>query len=431
MMKNLSFDINLGFSFLTPTMFSKPNFELDYVTMGIIVYAFTCFCEIFTTVLQHRAQFKKTTKEMKDVMSEEKINEGSAYAMAKAKFKIVDVVYSFAKDAIVYIYIQRIYGFLLSKKLNADVLLFIVMFAIDKVVKVPLALFFDFALEASFGYNKKTFGTWLYDFFASFVVISLLLWPVYGGAIYLIKRFNNFYFQITLFITVFKFAMIWAYPMVIAPIFNRFELFDEERPLFKKIQDLASKIGFSVTSIYVMDGSKRSGHSNAYFVGFGKQKRVVFYDTLLEQLKDDDQILAVIAHEFGHFKRGHLYWYLVIDTIGLFGALYIMNIFFKANILPVGLNLFLFMTLMTPLGYVFSFIRNFFIRMMEKDADNFAVNMGYAEKLTESLKILATENTSTLKNSYVYSLVNDSHPPIMERVQFLNNKLEAKEKKEK
>lgn len=404
---------------------------LDSVTLAIYCYAFTCGCEVIIAVFQHLAQFKPTTKNMTDILPEDKIEKGAKYEMAKCKFKIFNCFYTFAKDLIVMIYLGQIYQFLQKIKLNADVAIFLFIFLIDKVTKIPISLFYDFGLEAYFGYNKKTFGTWLYDLFAESLVTCLLLWPIYGTIIFLIRKYSTFYIHVTLFILFFRLLMLWIYPTIIAPIFNKFVPFDNEKPLYEKIQNLAKEVGFEIKGIFVMDGSRRSGHSNAYFTGLGKQKRVVFFDTLLNQLKTDEQVLGVLAHEFGHFKRSHNLIFLFIDTFGMLGVFILMNKVFSRMLMPIGLKLFLFISIVSPFGYIFAMFRNFCSRLMEKDADMFAIKLNYGKELIQSLKILVEENTSTLKNSYIHSLVNFSHTNVIDRIEFIEENVKSQEDKKK
>ena len=240
-----------------------------------------------------------------------------------------------------------------------------------------------------------------------------------------------FYIHVTVFILLFRLLMLWIYPTVIAPIFNKFVPFDSEKPLYGKIQNLAKEVGFEIKGIFVMDGSRRSGHSNAYFTGLGKQKRVVFFDTLLNQLKTDEQVLGVLAHEFGHFKRIHNLIFLFIDTFGMLGVFILMNKVFSRMLMPIGLKLFLFISIVSPFGYIFTMFRNFCSRLMEKDADMFAIKLNYGKELVQSLKILVEENTSTLKNSYIHSLVNFSHPDVIQRIEFIEENVKSQEDKKK
>ena len=161
------------------------------------------------------------------------------------------------------------------------------------------------------------------------------------------------------------------------------------------------------------------------------QKRVVFFDTLLNQLKTDEQVLGVLAHEFGHFKRIHNLIFLFIDTFGMLGVFILMNKVFSRMLMPIGLKLFLFISIVSPFGYIFTMFRNFCSRLMEKDADMFAIKLNYGKELVQSLKILVEENTSTLKNSYIHSLVNFSHPDVIQRIEFIEENVKSQEDKKK
>ena len=400
---------------------------VDLIKISICTYAMTVATEIALAVLQHLAQFRETTKEMKDFMSEDKIDKAASYAMAKSKFKIFECVYVFAKDAFVILNLGLIYSHLECLKGFRDVSFLMAIYLIDQVVRIPTHLFNDFVVEAKFGYNNKTFGTWVKDFFMETIVSLILMFPLYLVILELLNKFATFYIHITIFVTLFRIFLYWIYPSVIAPLFNKFEPFDTSKPLYKKIQDLAKNVKFEIDSMFVMDGSRRSGHSNAYFTGFGKKKRIVFYDTLLSQLKTDNQVLGVLCHEFGHFKFYHIWTMLFFDTFTLFTGLFIFNRFYFLSPFPPAITVFLFMLILSPAAYFVNILKNYLSRRNERQADKFAVDNGFGEDLKESLKILVEENSSTLKNNYCYLLVNATHPTALERCETIKELLKKEE----
>ena len=235
-----------------------------------------------------------------------------------------------------------------------------------------------------------------------------------------------------LLLSSFSLLMFWLYPSVIAPIFNKFKPLDDES-LVLKINTLLQKTGFNSNGLFVMDGSKRSSHGNAYFSGFGKNKRIVFFDTLLKGL-NDNEVLAVLAHELGHFKKKHILKHIITSflqmliLLAILGFLITQNWFFT-NLgvsdfsLHNGLILFIFITpiftfFLTPLGNILS-------RKHEFEADEFAVKNTNGNDLISALIGMYKDNASTLTPSLVYSNFYDSHPPASIRILHIEKVLNA------
>lgn len=406
--------------------------KLNFVEIAIYSYVASNIFESILDALQHIAQFRKPTKDMLEIVPAEKFQEATLYERSKMKFRIFFNLINLAKESLVLLYLEKIYKCSGSCEpwISQDCTLFIIIMLIDTLFKIPFDLYYDFVLEDSFGYNKKSLGTFIYDLFAQGLVTTILIMMIYGGVMYIISKCRTFYIQVGVFVTVIKFLLIWIYPTVIAPIFNKFVLMDKKENLHKKITALAKRVNFALDSIYTMDGSKRSGHSNAYFTGFGKLKRIVFFDTLLSQMKDDDQILAVLCHEFGHFIHSHMWYFMIVDTVALFGGLYAFNAFFNYSKFSTGINLYLFMNIFTPVVYCYKVFRNYISRIFERQADGFAIKYGYGEKLIEALKVLVNENTSTLLHNPLYSIFHSTHPAVIERIENIRESVGETKKKE-
>ncbi|MCW8847734.1 MAG: M48 family metallopeptidase, partial [Sedimenticola sp.] len=230
----------------------------------------------------------------------------------------------------------------------------------------------------------------------------------------------------------FMLLMMWIFPTLIAPLFNKFTPL-QEGPLKDRIQDLLQRCGFTSKGIFIMDGSKRSGHGNAYFTGFGKNKRIVFYDTLAESL-DADEMEAVLAHELGHFKRRHILKHLLLSTVmtligfALLGWLAGQAWFYQA--LGVSgqdnaLALLLFMLVLPVFTQFLQPVMAIMSRRHEFEADDFAVQQAGAEPMITALVKLYRENANTLTPDSLYSAFHDSHPPAPVRVAHLASKIET------
>ncbi|WP_455206560.1 M48 family metallopeptidase [Kaarinaea lacus] len=223
---------------------------------------------------------------------------------------------------------------------------------------------------------------------------------------------------------------MWIYPSWIAPLFNKFTVL-ENQDLIERINDLLARCGFSSNGVYVMDGSKRSGHGNAYFTGLGRQKRIVFFDTLLNSL-DSNEIEAVLAHELGHFKYKHVMKRIVtmalmsLVSLALLGWLIQQDWFYaglgvSTRSTHIALMIFL---LVTPVFSVFLRpMSSFFMRKHEFEADDYAAQQTNAIHLIHALVKLYSENASTLTPDPLFSAFHDSHPPAPVRIAVLSSKL--------
>jgi STE24 endopeptidase len=228
----------------------------------------------------------------------------------------------------------------------------------------------------------------------------------------------------------FSLLMFWAYPAVIAPLFNKFTPLDNEQ-LKQRIQTLLDRCGFRSKGIFVMDGSRRSGHGNAYFTGMGRNKRIVFFDTLLETL-EADEIEAVLAHELGHFKRRHVQKRIVIMMLTSLGGLALLGWLIQQAWFYQGLGVtqpsdhlaLLLFLMVTPVFTLFlQPLASWFSRRHEFQADDYAASQSSAGYLIRALVKLYKENASTLTPDPLYSAFYDSHPPAPVRVAHLSTRL--------
>ena len=312
----------------------------------------------------------------------------------------------------------------------AGLIFFAVPGLIGAVADLPFKYYHLFSIEEKYGFNTLTRKTWLMDLFKSLLItmfigiflLSLLLLMIqYAG--------RNWWVWAWLIFFGFQILMNMIYPSVIAPIFNKFTPL-EKGELSEKIRRLAEKEGFAIKGIFQMDAGKRSRHTNAYLSGFGKTKRIVLFDTLLEA-HDDDEILVVLAHEIGHFKRNHIKKQLFI--MGLFSLIlfYLMSKMiswapmyhaFGFSGMPYYVGLFLVAVLWEPLGFFLSPVTMAVSRRFEREADRFAFSaMETVQPLVRALKKMAKDNLSNLRPHPLYVRFNHSHPPLLERIRALED----------
>ena len=312
----------------------------------------------------------------------------------------------------------------------AGLIFFAVPGLIGAVADLPFEYYHLFSIEKKHGFNTLTRKTWLTDLFklllitvfiGVFLLSLLLLMIQYAGGGWWIWAWLIFFgFQI---------LMTIIYPTVIAPIFNKFVPL-EDGELSEGIRRLAEKEGFAIKGVFQVDAAKRSRHTNAYLSGFGKTKRIVLFDTLLEA-HDNDEILAVLAHEIGHSKRNHIKKQLFI--MGLFSLIlfYLISKMiswapmyhaFGFSGMPNYAGLFLVAVFWEPLGFFLSPVAMAISRRFEREADRFTFNvMDTAQPLVRALKKMAKDNLSNLRPHPFYVRFNHSHPPPLERIRTLEN----------
>lgn len=310
------------------------------------------------------------------------------------------------------------------------VALMVSAFVIMAVLDLPFSLYHTFVLEERFGFNKTTVGIWLGDMLKQTLLMLILGVPLAWAALWLMQESGSLWWLwLWLLWTGFSLLMLWAYPAVIAPLFNKFTLLDDDK-LQQRIQSLLDRCGFKSKGIYVMDGSRRSGHGNAYFTGMGQNKRIVFFDTLLETL-EADEIEAVLAHELGHFKRKHVQkriatmMLMSLAGLALLGWLIQQPWFYQGLGVQTQSNalaLMLFM-MVSPVFTIFMQpLSSWFSRKHEFEADDYAAQQASASDLIHALVKMYKENASTLTPDPLYSAFYDSHPPAPVRVAHLAGK---------
>ena len=311
------------------------------------------------------------------------------------------------------------------------VALMISAFVIMAVLDLPFSLYHTFVTEERFGFNKTTLGTYIGDMLKQGLLMLILGVPLAWAALWLMQESGRLWWlYLWLLWAGFSLLMLWAYPAVIAPLFNKFTLLEDEQ-LQQRIQTLLDRCGFKSKGIYVMDGSRRSGHGNAYFTGMGQNKRIVFFDTLLETL-EPDEIEAVLAHELGHFKRRHVQKRIVtmmltsLAGLALLGWLIDQPWFYQGLGVNHGSNalaLLLFLMVSPVFTLFLQPLSSWFSRKHEFEADDYAARQSSAADLIRALVKMYKENASTLTPDPLYSAFYDSHPPAPVRVAHLSTKM--------
>jgi STE24 endopeptidase len=307
---------------------------------------------------------------------------------------------------------------------------FAILSLLANLSHIPFGLYDTFVIEERYGFNRMTLWMWISDLLKSviiqFLLGGLILWllltlVIHGGGAWWVWAW--------MLVGGFELMMLWLYPAVIAPLFNKFEPI-ENIGLVEHIRNLMEKVGLRVKAVLTMDAGKRSKHTNAYFTGIGKTKRIVLFDTLLES-HPEEEILAVLAHEVGHWKRKHVLKQIILLEVLSFAIFYIVSKLFKWPLLyqtfgfeePTAyIGIFLVGALLSPLGYFAQPLESAISRRFEREADDFVLELTKtAEPMRNALKRLASDNLANLIPHPLYAWFYYSHPPLVERIERLSS----------
>lgn len=401
-----------------------------YLLISIILFNF--IKDYFLDYLNSKFFDKKIPENLRDIYDKEKYQKSQDYKKTLYKFGKISKAYSltilllfFFLDG--FLLVDNFARSLFESELLISLSFFGIIFFGSDILNLPFSLYSIFIIEEKFGFNKTTFKIYFFDKLKSWFITIL-----FGGGIlsFIIFQFEtvgkDFWIVAWVFITTISVLINGFYAQIIVPLFNK-QTKLEEGNLKNDIEKYSKKVGFDLSNIFVIDGSKRSTKANAYFSGFGKQKRVTLYDTLLNKL-NDNQIIAVIAHEIGHYKKNHIIFNLIFSTIQTGLMLYILSLLIYMPIFSEALGiqshsfhigLITFSILYTPISEIFSLIFNVFSRKFEYQADHYAKETFNSKHLIEALKVLSKDSLSNLTPHPKYVWWHYSHPTLAQRIKHL------------
>ena len=316
--------------------------------------------------------------------------------------------------------------------ITGGLVFFACLSVLANLLRIPFSLYGTFVIEDRYGFNTKTFRVWITDLLKGLIISALLggllLWLLLTLVVHAGFAWWVWAWMLT---GAAEFLMIWLYPVVIAPLFNKFEPI-ENKELVQGIGTLMSRAGLRAKGVFRMDASKRSKHTNAYFTGIGKSKRIILFDTLLGS-HSGDEILAVLAHEIGHWKKRHVQKQLILaELLSLAGFFVVAKLldwpliyqtFGFPELIPY-VGLFLVAALFSPLGYFAQPVASAISRKFEREADDFTLEIMQApEPMAAALKRLAADNLANLAPHPLYAWFYYSHPPLVERIERLKKEL--------
>lgn len=298
---------------------------------------------------------------------------------------------------------------------------------ISSLLETPFGLYSTFVIEAGFGFNKMTPGLYLLDALKGLLLGAVLGLPLLFGVLWLMQQMGEWWWLYVWAVWVgFSLLLLFIYPAFIAPLFNKFKPMQDEASK-ERIAALLERCGFTVSGLFVMDGSKRSTHGNAYFTGFGKTKRIVFFDTLLQRLAPAEMD-AVLAHELGHFKHRHVMKRIAITFAASLAFLWLLAQLMQSDWFYQGLGvqskstalaLLLFFMTLPVFTFLLQPLSSYYSRKHEFEADDYAAVQTDAHDLAAALVKLYQDNAKTLTPDPLYATFYESHPPAAERIAHL------------
>lgn len=423
------------------------NYLQFTILFMVVVYVFETYLETrqlgklseseFPSLLEsvlRKSNSSKLLKQLKD-----KFDTSRYYSKDKLKFGMVS---SFAKKIReVGVLLFGLSPYVWDKchvYCNGDLVkmmcLYLVFFgAFGIIMELPFGLYSTFVVEERHGFNKQTLKLFFMDQLKGFLITQVIFLPLCVGIVYTIEYGGEyFYVYAWAFLCVVSLILVAIVPTLIMPLFNTFTPLEKDSTLRNRIEALAVRVQFPLTELYVCDGSKRSSHSNAYFYGFFKSKRIVVFDTLLDHASEDE-IVAIIGHEIGHWHLMHTMQSFIIQQLHTFTMFYTLGMCIRdpslyasfgfattlqgKQVIPIFIGMIFFsQSVFAPVDQLIGFLMTLHTRRNEFQADAYAVKLGLGNDLQTGLTKLSIENLSNLNPDSLYSAYHYSHPPLAERL---------------
>lgn len=404
----------------------SPN-EWLYLILGIVVVDYAI--DQLLDYLNYKHSKTALPDKLKDLYDEEEYIRSQKYQKAKSRFGFLTSAFSTLLTILVLSFGG--FGWLdgsLRDYVEDPILLslafFGVLFVLSDIVNTPFSYYSTFVIEEKFGFNKTTLKTFIVDKFKGYL-LTVIIGGILGYALlWIVHQLGaNFWLYALALVATFMLIMNLFYTSLILPLFNKLKPL-EEGELKDKIMSYAKGVSFPLDNIFVIDGSKRSTKANAFFSGIGKKKKIVLYDTLIEK-HSHEELVAVLAHEVGHFKKKHIVLSLVLSVLQMAVTFYVLSLFvFSENLsvalggseMAIHLNFIAFGLLYTPISRLTGLFMNALSRKNEFEADAYAVNTYAGKPLMEALKKLSVSTLSNLTPHPAYVFAHYSHPPLLQRL---------------
>jgi len=413
------------------------SWKNDVIGFITIIYTWETYIKI--------RQYKKICnskipKQLENYVDEEKLEKTKAYQKDNYRFSfftdfldLVETILMFEFNLLPYFWdlAEKIlikFGYSSEYEILHSLIFLGIFKIVNDIINLPTDIYNTFVIEAKHGFNNTTWKLYIIDEIKSNLLLIAFGGPIISLFLKIIQiTGDKFYFYVWIFMAVVQLLALIIYPNFIQPLFNKFTPL-EEGELKKQIEDIAASVNYPLKKLFVVDNSKRSGHSNAYLFGMGKNKRIVLYDTLLKQV-NNEEICSILGHELGHWFHSHTIKLLIASEVQAFILFYIFSCVinytplyesFGFNVQPILIGFLLFSFIFSPIDSLLDFIMNVVTRRLEAQADEFAArHLKRGETLITGLIKIHVENLSNLIVDPLYSAWNYSHPPLLERIEHI------------
>lgn len=404
-------------------------------TVFILIVAILVFDFVFgiwLDYLNYKHRTAQIPEELQGIYDDEQYRKQQEYKKVNTRFGFVTGSFSFVLMMIFlfaggFPWLDGIVRSITEHPILMALLFFGIIMLASDIISTPFSIYHTFVIEERFGFNKTTPRTFILDKLKGWILGAFIGGGLLALIIWIYLKFPEmFWVYAWLAITAFFIFTTLFYSSLIVPLFNKQTPLGEGE-LRDEITKFSNKVGFRLKNIFVIDGSKRSTKANAYFTGFGPKKRIVLYDTLINDL-GIGEIVAVLAHETGHYKKKHIITNLIVSIVQSGATLYLLSLFIGSPWLSSALGVeqhsfhigvVAFGILYSPFSFVLGIFMNLYSRKAEYQADRFAKDYGYAQELMEGLKKLARKNLSNLTPHPYYVFFHYSHPTLLQRIRAL------------
>jgi STE24 endopeptidase len=406
---------------MTPT-------SILYIILGISIISY--LFDQFLDYLNLRAQRKDIPAEIAEFYNKEKYQKSLDYQADQQRFSFISSAFSFVLSLLMLV----LGGFgwldgLLRPFIGNEIMLALAFFGVIMIVSdilgIPFQWYSTFVIEEKYGFNKTTVKTFILDKLKGYAVGALIGGVLISVLLYLIQTIGpNFWIWFGIIAAAFILLINMFYTSLFLPLFNKLTPL-EDGALKTAIEAFAKKVSFPLDNIFVMDGSKRSAKANAFFSGIGKKKKIVLYDTLITN-HTTDELVAVLAHEVGHFKKKHIVWSYLISIVQVFFVLFVLSLMIYnqnlslalgGSVQAIHLNLIAFGILFSPISGITGLFMSLLSRKNEFEADAYATETFDGTALANALKKLSVDSLSNLYPHPAYVFFHYSHPPLLKRLE--------------
>ena len=402
--------------------------EIKFLLLVIVTISF--LFELISGLLNFNSFDKPLPENVRNIFSKDEYSKSQSYKKANFKFGLISSIYGF-----LIIFIVLYFGLLgeldsylrnitFENEISLSILFFLSIFFISDLIKIPFQLYKIFVIEENFGFNTMKISTFLIDKIKSYLISSffivILITPL---LIFIMLYPESFWIYFWMLISAFLIFANIFYTSLIVPLFNKLEVL-KDGELKQKLDDFSRKVNFPLSNIFVINGSLRSKKANAFFSGLGKNKKIVLYDTLIKN-HSADELVAVLAHEIGHYKLNHVKTNMAISVVTTGFMLFILsNFIFNSqvsyalggNVSFRHLEIFAFFIIYSPVSSLISILMNIKSRKNEYEADEYAVKNFEKKPMVDALKRLSKDNLTNLTPHPLYEFINYSHPSISKRL---------------